>query len=129
MIGPTRRDDAASALAAVLAVVADPSLTEHLTAEPLFVVLLLAGPGVLAELFALRIEGVCRCANANDRSARFDVLHEVLHLLVRQVAKPRKDHEQIGRIKRFQARNVALVRIDRAVVADRKEHGALEAVM
>jgi hypothetical protein len=74
---------------------------------------------------------VSRGAHADDGLARFDVVHDVLHLLVRQIAEAREDHHQIGGFERFQAGNVViLIRIDGSILpVDREKHGASEAML
>ena len=67
----------------------------------------LVRPGVLAVLLRLDVEGVRRRAHADDRLARLDVVDDVLHLLVGQVAEAREDDHQVGRLERLQARDVA----------------------
>src|SRR5262249_40128615 len=124
-------DHAAGALGAVASPVVDPRLAEHLPAESLFVILLLVVPAVLGVGLARpQVEGVSRGAQADHRLARLDVIDDVLHLLVGQVAEAREDDHQVGGLQRLQAGDVLLVvRVDRAVRIDGEQDGALETVM
>ena len=122
-------DDPARALLAVAAVVADPGLAQHLPAEaavPLLALPAVAGVG----LAPLDVEGVRRRPQADDRPARLDVVDDVLHLVVGQVAEAGEEDHQVGRLERLQAGDVvATVGVDRPVLVDREQHRALEAVM
>ena len=106
----------------------DPGLAEHLAAEP--AVPLLALPSPTAVRPALGRKGVRGRAHADHRPAALDVFDDVPHLFVGQIAKSREQHQQIGRIERFQTRNVIrLIGIDRAVLRiDGEQHRTLEAV-
>ena len=76
------------------------------------------------------VEGMRGRSQADDRLARFDVIDNMLHLLVRQFAKAGEDHQQVGRIEGFQPRDVLRAGIDEAGLRiDGKEHRALAAVM
>ena len=98
-------DDPARALRPWLAVVADPGFAQDLPAEAAVPVLVL--PVVFGERLAvLDVEGVRRGAHADDRPARLDVIDDVLHLLVGQVAEAREDDHQVGRLERLQAGDV-----------------------
>ena len=47
-----------------------------------------------------------------------------------QIAEPREDDHQIGRLQRLKAGNVADVRVDRAILRiNREQHGAFEAMV
>ena len=70
----------------MFAVMADPSLAEDLSTEA--AVPRLAPPRIVGELFPLfDVEGVRRRAEADDRLAGLDVVGDVLHLFVGQVAE------------------------------------------
>ena len=70
-----------------------------------------------AYVVLVRLEGVRRRAHADDRPARLDVIDDVLHLVVGQVAKAREDDHQVGRLQGFQAGDVVVaVGVDRAVL-------------
>src|SRR5262249_44637966 len=72
---------------------------------------------------------VRRGAEADDGAAGFDVVGEVLHLVVRQVAEPGGDDHQVGRVEGGEAGDVVIaVRVDGAVVGDGEQDDALEAV-
>ena len=82
-------------------------------------------------LAALEVEGVRRGAHADDRLARLDVIDDVLHLLVGQIAEAREDDHQVGRLERLQAGDVVVAGSGLIVpsLVDGEQHGALEAVM
>src|SRR6478672_7301632 len=126
----------------------DPGFAEDLAAETLLVVLAAVVVGVFGVgLAGWNAEGVCCGADADDRLAGFEVTDDVLHLLVGQVAKASEDHHQVGRVERFEARNVADVGINLtdlcsakawglaaggrklAAIFDGEQNGAFEAVM
>ena len=92
------RDDAARALLAMLAVVVDPGFAQHLAAEapvPFLVLPAIAGEGVVL----LGGKGVRRRAQPDHWPPRVDVVDDVSHLVVGQIAKARKQHEQVGRLR------------------------------
>ena len=127
MVFHSRRDDPAGALAPVVAVVVDPGFTENLTAEP--AVPFLALPTVAAKRRPrLGGKGVRGRPQTDDGPARFDVIDDVSHLLIGQLAKTREKDHQIGRPQRFEAGRVVVpVGVDRSVMRiDRKEHRAFE---
>ena len=113
-----------------------PRLAEHLPAEALFVLFAAVGPAVFRKLAVLwNAEGVRRGPQADDRLARFDVIDEVLHLLIRQIAEPQAEHREISRLQRLDPRRVigqlvVVVRLDKpGLRINRKQHGAFEAMM
>ena len=129
MVLELRISDATSAFPAVVAMVADPGLAQDLLTEP-------AGPFLVLPIKfrerAPRVagvsEGVRGGANGKDRLAGTQVVHKILHLIVRQFAKPQLHDQHIGALERVQARHVRLVvRINRAVPRiDREKDCALE---
>src|SRR4051812_40913968 len=70
-------------------------------------------------------------AEADHRLARIQGFREVRELIVRQLTEARPDDEQVRRVERLRAGDVFLeVAIDvTAVRIDRKEHGAVEAML
>ena len=82
-------------------------------------------------LARLDVEGVRRGPQADDRLARLDVVDDVLHLVVGQVAEAGEDDHQVGRLERLQAGDVVVaVGVDRAVLGiDGEQDGAVEAVV
>ena len=58
------------------------------------------------------VERVRRRADADNRPARLDVIHDVLHLLIGQIAKPREDDHQVGGRKCFETRDVVFLNWD-----------------
>ena len=131
MAGGAGRYDPAGAFPAVATVVVDPRFAQHLLAEP-------ARPGLAAKapvrVRAVRValvgEGVRRGAQADDRPPRFDVVHDVLHLLVGELPEPRRDDHEVRVSQSLETRDVRLLlRIDRPRLrVDREQHDALEAV-
>ena len=121
----------AGALFAVAAVMINPRLAEHLLskpARPILVVPVVFGIRALLVLFVL--ERVSAGAQRDDRFAGVDVIHEMFHLLIRQLAEAQAHHAQISGIQRFQAGDVGQCqRINRAVGrVDGEQHGAFESV-
>ena len=85
----------------------DPCLAQHLPAESAGPIPCLVREAKLGVSCALReFEGVGRGAHADDRPARLDVIDDVLHLLVGQVAEARGDDHQVGVSRAFQPGNV-----------------------
>src|SRR5205807_2124141 len=123
-------EDAPRALLAVLAVVIDPGFAQHLPAKaaaPRAVV-----PGEFREcLPCLDVECMRRGPHADNRPAGFQVIDDMLHLLVRQIAEAREDNHQVGRVERLQAGDVvANIWINRAVPGvNGEEDRALVAMM
>ncbi len=119
--------NAAGRLLAVAAVVLDPGLAQDLPAEA--AVPALAVPGVAGERLALLdVEGVRRRPHADDRPARVDVVDDLLHLVLGQVAEPGEEDHQVGVPERLEAWDVARAGVDRPVLADREQDGALKPV-
>ena len=107
MILGVGRDQAPRALLAVMAVMVDPRLAEHLPAETLRHFFIGLIPAVVRVGPALgKVEGMGRGPHADHRFARFEVVVDLLHLLVGQVAKPCGDHQQIGRSQGLEAGDV-----------------------
>ena len=70
-----------------------------------------------------------RRPQADDRLARLDVIDNVLHLFVGQLAKAGEDHQQVGRVEGFQSGDVLRAGIDQPGLGiDGEEHGTLAAV-
>ena len=68
-------------------------------------------------------------AHADDGAAGFDVANDVLQLLVGQIQPSHEYDHQVGGVEGFQAGDVRLVGIDRAIFRiDAIEHRTLEAV-
>ena len=115
----------------MLTVVVDPRFAQHLPAEAageLGVVGTVLGVG--AVLVPLVVEGVRGRSQADDRLARFDVIDNVLHLLVGQFAEAGEEHQQVGRIEGFQPGDVLRTGIDQSGLRiDGEEHGAGATVM
>ena len=110
------------------AVVVDPRLAQHLPAKaavPLFVVMRELSVGSAAG------EGVRGRSQSDDRLAGIDVIDDVFHLVVGQVAEPRHDDHQVGIVERLGAGNVAggVGRNCAVFGIDGKQHRAFEAVM
>ncbi len=125
-------DQALRALVAVVAVVADPGLSEHLPPESIPHPFELRLPAVVGILPIGRdVEGVRRRPHADYGLARPEVVVDLLHLLIGQIAKPRRDHHQIGLPQGLEARDVGRVRgCDLAGLRiDRVKHRAREAVV
>ena len=123
-------ENAAGALLAGTAVMADPGLAEDLLAEAAGPIL--AFPVILGELLAALVgESMRGRAQAEDWFARFDVPSQVSHLLVGQGAMSSEENQKIGILQAFQAGNVVFhAGIDGAILGiDGEEDGALEAVM
>ena len=100
-------DGNARALLVIRAVVADPRLSEHLMAEAEFVVAALVVEGILRVRRVLRhFEAMRRRAHPDHRSAAFEVVIEVLHLLRREVLEAQEHDCEVGGIQRFDARHV-----------------------
>ena len=72
-----------------------------------------------------------RRPHADDRPARFDILDDVLHLLVGQVAEARGDNHQVGRLEALPGRGCCRVWLGSIVpsLVDGEQHGAFETVM
>ena len=120
-------EDAARALLSVAAVMIDPCLSENAPTEAAIRTI----PVVAGEGWAgLQREGVGGGAESHDRPAGLDVIHDVLHLAIGQVAKAGEDDEEIGGVQRLQAGDVVeTIRIDRAVLGiDGEKDRAAEAV-
>ena len=115
----------------MVAVVIDPGLAEHLPAEAAVPFLALPTCTRRRSCRRLDVERVRRRPHADDRPARLDVVDDVLHLFVGQVAEAGEDDHQVGGLQRFQAGDVVrLIGVDGAVLGvDGKQHGAFEAVM
>ena len=125
-------DQALRALVAMVAVVADPGLAEHVPPESVRHPLELRLPAVVGILPIGRdVEGVRRRPHADHGLAGPEVVVDLLHLLVGQIAKPRRDHHQIGLSQGLEPWNVGRVRgCDLAGLRiDRVEHRAREAVV
>ena len=72
-----------------------------------------------------------RRAQADDRPARLDIVGEVLHLLVGQIAESREEHHQVGRWQALPDPGIlsSPVGVDRAVGRiDGEQHRTLEAM-
>ena len=127
-------DEAEGALLAVVAVVIDPLFTEHEPAEAVGPLLLLAPVAVavvgVGPVFG-HVEGMRGRPHSDHRLAGPQVVVDVLHLLVGQVAEPGGDHHQVGIVEGLEAGDVLLlVGIDLARRRiDGVEHRAVEAVV
>jgi hypothetical protein len=69
-----------------------------------------------------------RRSDRHNRPPRFDIVHDVLHLRIRQIPPAREQHHQIGFVECLEPWDVVVpVGIDRAVFGiDREEHRAIE---
>ena len=114
-------DDSAGGLFFVFTVVSDPGFAKDMATET-------AGPffALPIEFFELgfgfaEIKCVGAGAESDDRFAAIEVIHEVGHLVVGQVAETQEHDDEVGGIERFHARNVfgvvgiylAALRVDR----------------
>ena len=132
MIPAVRRDQAPGAFVAVVAVMIDPCLAEHMPTEALGHFLARLLPAVVGVGLPFgNVEGVRRRPHPDHRLAGAEIVVDRLHLLVGQVAEPRGDHHQIGLPERLEPGNVVhLVGADLARGRiDGVEHGAGEAMM
>ena len=120
MLGIGGFNDAARALAAVLAVVADPFFAEDVEAE--------VRPSEIA-CFRLSSEGVGGGAEAHDRLAGVEVVGEVRELRIGKLAETSADDEEVGRFQSIGTGDVVLViGIDVAALGiDGEEDRAIEA--
>ena len=49
---------------------------------------------------------MCRSPHPDHWPSRFDVIDDMLHLIVGQIAKPRRNDHQVGGLQGFQTRDV-----------------------
>ena len=126
-------DDSARSLASVAAVVVDPGLAEHLASEAALELRMRSPPGPFGEAFLRRtvvVEGVGRGADADHRTPRVHVVHEVRHLVLGQMPVAGEHHREVGVLEGLESRDVVGDgRIDLAGLAvHREQHRAAEAV-
>ena len=122
-------DHAPRALDAVMAVVIDPLLAEHLAAEPALPAFLIAVAAILRVRLSRRnVERVSGGPHPDDGPARIEILDDVPHLVVRQVAVAGGDDHQVGRPEGLQPGDVVgRDRADRPVFRiDGEQDGTLE---
>ena len=132
MILGVGRDQAPGALMAMVAVMVDPRLSEHLPAKALrhFFTSLLPAVVRVGLPFG-HVEGMGRRPQTDHRLAGPEIVVDLLHLLVGQVAEPGGDHHQVGHTQRLEAGNVGGgvgADLTRRWI-DRIEHGAGETVV
>ena len=122
-------EDAARALPAVVAMMADPGLAQDLPAEAALPVLALPGVASVGPSGG-DVEGVGGGAQAGDGPARFDVIDDVFHLLVGKIPEAGQYHHQVGGLQGVETGNViADVGIDgSARGVDGKENRATKSV-
>ena len=128
-----RSHQPAGALLPVVAVMADPHLSQHQPAKA-------ALPGLLLSAVAVVVVGICRVGDAgkgvgrrphaDNRLAGLEIGVNMPHLLLRQLAEAGGDHHQIGVAERLKARDIRLlVGIDLPGFGiDRKHYPAVEAM-
>ena len=103
------------ALLVIAAVVSNPSLPQHLMPKAQFVVLALVVERIFRErIGALHLERMRRGTQPDHRPATIEIVIEMLHLLLRKILKPQKDHRQIRRVQRLHARHVRVAGDDLA---------------
>src|SRR5580700_1973733 len=123
-----RIENAESALSPMLAVVPDPCLAEYNAPEsPIRII-----PAVFSESRAgFDLKRVRRSPHSYDRLPRLHIIRDVLHLIVRQIAKPSQDHCQVGGVKRLQAGDIIqLLWVDCAILLiDGEEDCAAKAIV
>src|SRR5207249_8134827 len=90
MLFAFRSNDSTRALLAGLAMMADPGLAQHLSTETTFPFFAVPRIASIGRAF-FEGEGMRRRSHANNGPARFDVIDDVLHLVVRQFSKPSED--------------------------------------
>src|SRR3990172_1326310 len=99
----------ASAFFLVIAVVIDPRLAQDLPPPPtLRVIALKTVLGVWTVLIPRIIERMGSRPQPHNRLARIRVIADILHLLVRQLAKSSEYHHQISRLQRLQSGDIVL---------------------
>src|ERR1700748_3452097 len=128
MCGLLRVENTPGALLAMLSMMFDPGFSQHHSSEPAIWTV----PAIsCVRRTSLELESMGGGAQTYNRFAGVNVIDNVLHLVVGQIAKTSQDHQQIGRVERFQAGNIVqLIGIDRAVFRiDGKQNGALEAMV
>ena len=102
-----RHEGDSSALHMILTVVANPCLTEHLMAEPEFII----GPFVIIRVFRegsilWHFKAMRRRAHADHGTTAVQIIIEVLHLLRGEVLEAQKHHREVGGVQRLDARHV-----------------------
>ena len=113
MRGLLRIENAQGALLAMLSMVLDPGFSQHHASEAAVRTV----PAISrVRRTPLELEGVGGRAHPHHRFTGVDVIHDVLHLVVGQITKASQNHQQIGRVERFQPRDIVkLIGIDGAV--------------
>ena len=111
MVRGTGGNQAQRTLVLVVAMMADPCFTQHQPAKALGPVRLVAlvVEAVVGKGAACRnVEGMGRCPHADHRPATFEIVVNLLHLVIRQIAKAGSDHHQLSLPQGLEARNVFL---------------------
>src|SRR6478609_1565079 len=95
------------------AVVPDPGFAENLATKSTGEILAASGR-ILGKLgvFALDLKSMGRSAQAHDRSSAFQIVHDVLHLLVGEILKAKKRHHQIRPLQCLESSDVRTARLD-----------------
>ena len=124
-------DDTAGALSTVVSVVIQPGVAENQPPPAASGFSTVEGEWAdFAVLVAAVIEGVCCGAETDDGLATVSEVDDVFHLLVRKLAKTKKQDHQVSRVEGLQPGNVGLVvGLDHTGFGvDGKQHGAFEPV-
>src|SRR5438874_55713 len=123
-------NDSARALLAVLAMMADPGLAKDLAAKA--AVPFLAVPGIARIGRALfEGEGMSGRSHADNGPTRLDIIDNMFHLIIGQLAKASENNHEVRGLKRLQAGDIiSHVRVNRSVLGiDGEENGAFETMM
>ena len=88
----------------------NPGFTENLSTKAALEIFTFVVEGIFIERAVLGIaEAVRRGAQADDRTAPIEVIDNRLHLLDGDGLEAGEDHEQVGGLQRFGARDIARV--------------------